>query len=237
MVASVKTIRKGKLGKHELRLVRKDQHFYGLVDGQKCVDGSDADDVWRRLHDDAGKNDPKYFGYPGARSRFLKIFHDGFYSDRFLSKERDQKIKAKKKLDTTVPLNKALTGGGFGEAILSVFQATEMLFPVEKAKIADMLREQDADAFVQAAAKFTSEPTESTLFKLGQVLRPYECNYWTIVTYLPFLWNPETHMYLKPGVTQDFAERVGHPFKSLYDSQLEFDVYKSLLDLANKTSN
>jgi len=53
-----------------LRLVEKDRRFYGLVDGQRCVDGPDPDDVWRRLHDNAGKADPKYFD---RRRRFLGI--------------------------------------------------------------------------------------------------------------------------------------------------------------------
>ena len=43
-------------------------------------------------------------------------------------------------------------------------------------------------------------------------------------------------MFLKPQVTKDFAERVGHPFFLLYKSQLEFSVYESLLDLADRTA-
>ena len=48
MAASARTVRQGTLGKRNLRLVQKDGHFYGLVDGLKCVDGPDVDDVWRR---------------------------------------------------------------------------------------------------------------------------------------------------------------------------------------------
>lgn len=45
MAARARTIRQGRLGKHNLHLVEKDRHFYGLVDGKRCVDGSEADDV------------------------------------------------------------------------------------------------------------------------------------------------------------------------------------------------
>ena len=83
MAASARTVRRGRIGKHNLRLVEKDSHFYGLVDGQRYVDGSDADDVWRRLHDDAGKADPRYFGFDGARARFLRFFPNGFRSNGF----------------------------------------------------------------------------------------------------------------------------------------------------------
>ena len=99
MAVGARTIRQGRLGKHDLRLVEKNRHYYGLVDGQRCVDGSEADDVWRRLHDDAGKADPRYFGFDGARVRFLKFFPNGFRSDGFSSMERDYKVAAKRKLD------------------------------------------------------------------------------------------------------------------------------------------
>ena len=237
MVASARTIRRGRLGKHNLRLVEKDRHFYGLVDGQRCVEGSDADDVWRRLHDDAGKADPRYCGFDGARARFLKFFPNGFRSDGFSSMERDYKVAAKRKLDQSAPLSDALIGLGFGEAVLSVFHATNMLSPFEKARIAELMRGRDADAFVQAAARFAHDGTEPALRELKSVLKPHDCAKWTVATYLPFLWRPEVHMYLKPEATKDFAARVGHPLASVYEAQLNFEVYASLLDLTEQTAN
>ena len=237
MAARARTVRKGTLGKRSLRLVQKDGHFYGLVDRQKCVDGTDADDVWRRLHHDAGKADPRYFGYADARSRFLKFFPNGFHSDGFSSQERDYKLAAKRKLDATAPLAEALSGSGLGNAVLSVFHATNMLSRFEKARVASVLRGRDADAFVQAAARFADDTTAAALSEIKRVLGPHDCAKWTVATYLPFLWRPEAHMYLKPEATKDFAVRVGHPFASVYQAQLEFDVYTSLLDLADETSN
>ena len=237
MATSARTIRQGKLGKYNLRLVQKDGHFYGLVDGKKCVDGADAEDVWRRLRRDAGKTDPKYFGFAGARSRFLKFFPNGFHSDGFASEERDYKLAASTKLDATAPLAEALNGSGLGTAVLSAFQATNMLSRFEIARIADVLRGRDADAFVRAAARFADDATAATLSAIERVLRPNDCAKWTVTTYLPFLWRPEAHMFLKPEATKDFAVRVGHPFASDYRAKLELDVYLSLLDLANETSN
>ena len=237
MASSARTIRQGTLGKHNLRLVQKDGHFYGLVDGQKCLDGTDADDVWRRLHRDAGKADPKYFGYADARSRFRKFFPNGFHSEGFSSQERDHKLAASRKLAATAPLAEALNGSGLGKAVLSVFHATNMLSRFEKASIAGVLRGRDADAFVQVAARFAVDATAATLSEIERVLRPHDCAKWTVATYLPFLWQPEAHMFLKPEATKDFAVRVGHPFASIYRAQLELDVYLSLLDLADETSN
>ncbi len=186
---------------------------------------------------DAGKADPKYFGYADARLRFLKFFPNGFHSDGFSSQERDYKLEAKRKLDTEAPLTEALTGGGFGEAILSVFHATNMLSWREKALIEGMARGQGADAFVQAAATFAREGTEAALLELEKVLKAHDCAKWTVATYLPFLWRPETHMYLRPVATKGFATRVGHPLVTLYQARLDFGVYASLLDIVERTKN
>jgi hypothetical protein len=67
-------IRGAMLGKTELRLSQQDGRFYGLIDGKIVVNGDSADDVWRRLHDEADKSNPKYFGFDGARNRFLHFF-------------------------------------------------------------------------------------------------------------------------------------------------------------------
>ncbi len=235
-MAKAKTIRTGKLGSRDLRLVEKDGRHFGLADGKICAEGSDADTVWQQLHNDAGKSDPKYFGYSDARTRFLKFFPNGFHSSGFESRERNYKLAAKDKLETTVPLVEALDGKGFGEAILAVFRATNMLSPYEKTWLKDLLRGRSADAFVQAAANFSIEGTRPALIEVERVLKPHNCAKWTIATYLPFLWRSDVHMFLKPEATKDFAARVGHPLASLYEARLQFSVYESLLDLVNCTT-
>ena len=113
MATSARTMRHGKLGKYNLRLVRKDGHFYGLVDGKKCVDGTDAEDVWRRLRRDAGKADPKYFGYAGPEP-VPEVLPQRPPLRRFASEERDYTLAASRKLDATAPLAEALNGCGLG---------------------------------------------------------------------------------------------------------------------------
>lgn len=74
----MKTVREAKLDNLILRLVEKDNLFIGLIIAGEVkklqIDGTSADDVWRRLHDEAGKTNPKYFGFDGARARFLRFF-------------------------------------------------------------------------------------------------------------------------------------------------------------------
>lgn len=235
-MSKAETIRTAKLGKKELRLVRMNGRFFGLADGVRCAEGDNADDVWRQLHDDAGKSDPKYFGFDGARSRFLKFFPNGFHSDGYASQERDYKLAAKAKLDQTAPLEKAVDGEGFGEAVLAVFRATNMLSPFEKTRLQDVLRGPRANDFVQAAARFTVDVSKSNLLAMEQALKPHDNAKWTVATYLPYLWQPDTHMFLKPEATKDFATRVGHRFASDYEPRLDLAVYESLLDLVRRSA-
>jgi hypothetical protein len=58
---------------------------------------------------------------------------------------------------------------------------------------------------------------------------------WTVVTYLPFLWRPEEHMFLKPEATRDFADRVGHPFAHEYASEIAEATYRGLRNLVRET--
>ncbi|NOG73922.1 hypothetical protein [Roseicella sp. DB1501] len=70
---------------------------------------------------------------------------------------------------------------------------------------------------------------------MERALKPHDSAKWTVVTYLPFLWRPEAHMFLKPQATQDFAARIGHAFTHAYEAGLDMAVYESLLDLAGRT--
>lgn len=236
----MKTVREAKLDKLILRLVEKDKLFIGLIIAGEVkklqIDGTSADDVWRRLHDEAGKTNPKYFGFDGARGRFLRFFPNGFHSAGYADEERNYKVAAKKKLDATVPVEKAVIGSGFGEAVLAVFRATNLLSPFEKTRLQDVLRGPTADPFIRATARFTMDETKAALLEMERALKPSESAKWTVATYLPFLWRPEKHMFLKPEVTKDFAVRVGHRFATDYEPRLDIEVYNSLLDLVTKTT-
>lgn len=234
-MGKIQTIRSGKLGKTELRLVKKDGTIYGLADGKIYIEGSDPDDVWRRLHDEAGKANPNYFGYDGARSRFLKSFPGGFHSADYVNAERQYKLDAKDRLEKTAPLETAVHASGLGEAVLAAFNATNLLSPFEKMRVRDALRSPAADSFISAAARFTLGEGKPALLEMEEALKPHDAAKWTVVTYLPFLWRPEMHMYLKPAVTTDYAARVGHRFAADYEARLNFGVYESLLDLVRKT--
>ena len=237
----MKTIRQDVIGKYTLRLVDTGKGIVGLLiaGGKQLdrIDGNDAAEVWSQLRATVGKASDAYFGFDGARARFFQFFPDGFRSPAFEGDERGTygergyKLRAKAKLDDAAPLDQALTGTGYGEAVLSAYRATNLLSPFEKTRLDPVLRGQDADAFIQAAAHFAMGDVVQSLDRMGRILAKHDNAKWTVVTYLPFLWRPEQHMFLKPVVTQDFAERVGHSFVHEYSPALEPDVYASLLDL------
>jgi hypothetical protein len=109
----MRTIREAKLEKSILRLVEHNKLYTGLVIAGNAIkvriEGDKADDVWRRLHDEAGKANPSYLGYDGARVRFLRFFPNGFQSEGYEHEERDYKLAAKSKLDAAAP--RRLQGG------------------------------------------------------------------------------------------------------------------------------
>jgi len=236
----MKTVREEKRGKLTLRLVAVKGNYMGIAFGDKAgnpvrVEGTDQDDVWRRLEEAAGQSDRSYFGFDDARVRFLRYFPDGFGSPAFANEERTYKLAAKRKLETTAPLAEAAKGKGYTDAVLRAYQATNLVSPIEKAKLTGALRSAAGDAFVRAAAAFTLGGGESALREIDRIMRPFDCAKWTIATYLPFLWRPDQHAYLKPAVTKDFAIRVGHRFAQDYHAQLDPAVYASLLDLISRT--
>ena len=66
---------------------------------------------------------------------------------------------------------------------------------------------------------------------MASAAKAHDAAKWTVVTYLPFLWKPDTRMFLKPEVTKLFADRVGHEFALRYRADLDIEVYRCLLDL------
>ncbi|UWU31729.1 hypothetical protein N2600_26445 (plasmid) [Rhizobium sp. WSM1274] len=235
----LKTIREATVGMATLRLVQTQNGYSGIVflDGKRKAleEGDDADDVWRRIHDAAARSSPHFFGYDGARARFLHFFPQGFEGDVYSGHERAYKLKAKAKLDEAAPIADAAKGHGFGEAVLSAYRATNLLSPFEKTRLQPVLRSQEADDFVQAAAAFANGDIRRALGAMASVLKRHDSAKWTVVTYLPFLWKPEENVFLKPTMITAFAQRVGHPFAHAYKPELDPAVYESLIDLARTT--
>jgi hypothetical protein len=229
----------GKIGDLTLRLRRTSHGFAAVVikgsEIKAREEGVDAEDVWRRIHDAAARLNPLFIGYSSARARFLYFFSEGFTDADYVSKERNYKVDAKTILEKAAPLASVKSSKEFGEGVLAAFRRTNLLASFEQMAVTQLLRGTDADAFVRLCAEFTLGDRKTTLHELKALLKPHNCAKWTIVTYLPFLWRPDEHIFLKPMMIQNFAERVGHRFASVYRPDLDVEVYSALLDLAEET--
>ena len=236
----MKTVREEKRGKLTLRVVKDKVGYSGVVNSDSkgqlaLLRDDDPTELWRRLEQEGAKASKDYVGFDGARARFLGAYPQGFATPRYADDERNYKLKAKSRLDTTVPLEKAIDGKGVGEAALAVFRATNLLSQFEMMRVQDLLRSPSADGFVRASARVARGEGAPALAAMASLAKPHECAKWTVVTYLPFLWRPDRHMFLKPEVTKDFAGRVGHRFIHVYRPALDIEVYDTLLDLAEWT--
>jgi hypothetical protein len=234
-----KMIRDVTIGSATAKLGQTPKGFVGVVfEGsvrKAYEEGDDGDVIWQRMLEVARRLNPLFFGYDGARARFLKFFPSGFGDAGYLNQERAYKLEAKAKLDESAPLPEALIGSGHGEDILRAFRDTNLLFRLEKTRLQSLLRGPSADEFVQAAAAFANGDLKQPLAAMKSLLKPHDNAKWTVVTYLPFLWRPDVHFFLKPTAMRDFAERVGHRFHELYSPDLDLSTYEALLDMAEET--
>ena len=229
-----------KLGKAVIRVIpAKGGGYQGAVirDGKRgaVLEDEDQHRLLARLRNEAGKLHPDYFGFDGAIARFKGFFPSGFHDPAYLEMERNYKLAARACLIESAPLEDVIEGRHYSmDGIRKAFQ-TNMLSVFEAARISQVLRGKTATDFVSAAARFTSGETGEGLHAMAGAIAPYGRASWPLVTYLPFFWRPDIHMFLKPEKTVDFATRVGHPFADRYSADLGPDVYAALTDLASTT--
>ena len=235
----MKTIKEGRLGKHTLRIVETKQGLQGIAfldakNRSAILSGDDVDELWEQLVLETGKQSTEYFGYKGAINRFHEIFPGGFADPRYHSKERDYKLSAITKLNSAAPLEKALVGDVDPKAVLKASN-TNLLFRSENITFRDVLLSPKGSEFITAAAKMAEGDIAAGLSEMTAIAKNIDKKSWPLVTYLPFLWKPDQHMFLKPMVARGFAERVGHRFAHDYSSDISADVYDGLIDLTNET--
>ena len=231
----MKTLRELELGEATIRLVEMKDGLHGVVISKKGemtrFQGDDPDVLWAQLKLEAGKVDEAYFGFDGAISRFRGMFPEGFGSAAFISRERAYKVKASAYLREALPLEEAIDASNAGEIVLKAFRETNLLAPIEQARVQDLLRGKYADSFIRGAAAFGLGSFDEGIAQMKHASADADIAHWTVLTYLPFLWRPEEHMFLKPAVTKYFSSRVGHSFAHDYSSTLDVRVYESLLSL------
>lgn len=240
MATTARTLLTEVIGKATIRLLQTPEGYAGvIIHGQAkpvTFEGSDPDELWRKLRAEVGKAHPSYFGYDGARARFLGYFPDAFDDAGYLTHERRYKDDAVARIGAMAPIEAARRADQ-AECVQAVraFQATNLVFPVEKSRIKEVLAGATGPAFLRAAARFADGEVTEGLDAMISAIKPVTSPSWPMLTYLPFMWRPDRHLFLKPVVTCDFADRVGHPFGREYKEGLVAGIYECLLDLGAET--
>lgn len=230
-----------KLGNKVIKWKQNDDRTFsgGVVSNGKMselIHDENEERLLTRLHNEAGKLEPSYFGMDGAIARFCEFMPGGF-KGQIVEKERDYKVHAHETLNSILSAEQALEASEDDAArLLSASKVwINLLSPYESMHLKDCLKSPTAAKFLRAAAQFASGDVNSAAAAMHQAIKAHGPLTWPTATYFPFLWDPDQHMFLKPGVTRDFAERVGHPFQYVYESAITREVYASLLDLTNFT--
>ena len=218
----------------------KDQGFVGTVirDGKRLTPIHDDDEnrLISRLRNEAGRLHPDYVGFDGAIERFLCFFPDGFHGAANVSNERDYKLRAAERLQSSLALEQAASADNSDAVrVVSAGIQTNMLSKFEAARLRDTLLGDTGGRFLRGAAAFSEGSYMVGLDDMAAAVHPHGRVSWPILTYLPFLWDHQEQMFLKPTVTTDFADRVRHDFSHHYDAQPNEGTYLSLLDLVGTT--
>ncbi len=230
-----------KLGEATLRWQRdSDGGFAGAVlrGGKRIALLQDTDEarLLARLRNEAGRLHPDYVGFDGAMRRFAQFFPSGLHGSASISSERTYKATAADRLKAALPLAAAAEASDAdAQRLAQASIQTNMLSRFEAARLRDTLQGATGGRFVQGAARFAMGETAAGAAAMTAAVAPHGRISWPLVTYLPFLWDYSTQMFLKPNVTADFADRVGHSFRHRYSAEPNAETYEALLDLAAAT--
>lgn len=198
------------------------------------AENEDRIKLLQELEEFATRLNTSFFGYGGAIKRFLTVFEDGFEDAQYIKREREYKLKAKTKLDTGASLEQALLSQADISAAIASVKSTALIHHYESPPFLKLL-ETNGIHFLKVLADFAVAPSKQTFDHVALLLKKNDCAKWPCLTYIPFLWMPDQHMFLKPGALKEFAERVGDKFQFFYESDLTYSVYQSLIEMTETT--
>jgi hypothetical protein len=181
-----------------------------------------------------------------CRRKFLRFFADGFRDETYAAWEGDYKRAAHAnwlELLERDAFGALLNQGSFSEVAeraIKVESRTNLLFSFEKMALRDALRtDAGAEKFARGLYEFLHgsgdpiirfeqwcEVVASLPRKQTRVLT------WPLVTVFGFLAAPDTHIFLKPRVTQRAAQEYKFDFD--YSSRPNWNTYASMLKFARR---
>ena len=180
----------------------------------------------------------EFVGFGGAINLFLKAYPGGFQSPEFIADEGKRKRRASDRFGqdmTRLYIDAAIESGDleeFAKHVVSGLQATNLVFPYEKARFNDAMKKQAfRKTYAPALRDLLYGDLDEAFGRYVAVLKEGNALTWPLVTIFPFLFDPQQHMFMKPEVMQVCAYRLG--FDLLYETPPTVESYRSLLELTD----
>lgn len=178
------------------------------------------------------------------KKRFLRIFPDSFLDERYIEWERTYKWEAHKlwnKLLNKEEFKRLMHERRYDEIAtraLQVESRTNFLFSFEKMALRDGVRTADgARIFAEGLYQLLYErgPLKNRfvqwIMSVSQLPRKKSrVLSWPVVTFFPFIAQPDKHIIMKPTAMKFAAGELG--FDLDYSSTPTFTTYERLLELA-----
>jgi hypothetical protein len=179
-----------------------------------------------------------------CRDKFLHYFPKGFRDPLYEEWERNYKWEAHERWELMLgrrTFQKLLKEGNYreiAERAVAIEARTNLLFSFEKMALRDAIKSAaGAKAFALGAHDLLHGSASlqgrfdrwcETVGRLPR--RQTRVRTWPVVTVVGFLAQPQTHIFLKPTVTRQAAEKYGLPLQ--YESRPTSETYAGLLSLA-----
>jgi hypothetical protein len=182
----------------------------------------------------------KYLSLEQATAKFLERFPRGFEDPAFVTGEREPKEAAHRlalELLDKAEVAKLLEAGdttGIGERARKLVNATNLVFPAEKAAFAEAVRDPDrCAALVPALVDLVHGEGEfRPRFEAWcDALKAAGAAKWPLATYFGFLYLPDSQVFVKPSVSQAAAQVCAFDLK--YTPEPNWVTYAAALRLAD----
>ncbi len=194
----------------------------------------------------SSKSDTKFFSFKLAIEQFLKFFPLGFNDPKYNGgdgDERKYKEDAHKLMvellnqDTYSSLLQQSNYQELIDRIKKVINKTNLISPYEKIWLTNGIN-QEINQKDFAASLFSLLYATSNIKErfedFSKILSKIGAAKWPIATYFLFIRFPETHMFLKPIVTQEAASTLNQEIN--YKPELNWLTYSQVLSLAERIS-
>jgi hypothetical protein len=232
--------REVEFGPHRFRIAQTADGWKGIVVGGCGTQfaGDDAREVVRKLQDHVLKSMPEFFGFDGARTRFLSLFAGGF-TDPDLAGSPNSEIGAKRSLirwvDEKCPLDGALHGDIRPAEIFAAFRKSSMIDYRNMLSLKAALEGPKGARLVEVFSRFATDDIDWACREFSRGFSDEGIRNWSILTHMAFFWRPDRHAFMRPTAARAFARAVGHRFDMDYSSEPEPTTYALYLDLLDAT--